>query len=106
MLPNQLNKALEPFGNATLPALVYGAPFLVVPEYPWGSPVRDAIVEAYRHAQRLLCVTAICIATTLVGFALALRNYRLPDTQSRPDAEKSLAVPPMAVAVVEIPEKV
>lgn len=68
--------------------------------------MREAIVEAYRHTQRLLCTTAICIATTLVGFALALRNYRLPDTQSRPDAEKSLAVPPTAAAVDEIPEKV
>lgn len=67
---------------------MYGSPFTVVPEYPWGTPVRSAIVDAYQHAQRLLCITGICLCVTLIVFSLVLRDYRLTNTQSRPDAER------------------
>ncbi|KAK3192361.1 ferrioxamine B transporter [Lecanicillium sp. MT-2017a] len=87
LLPGQLTRQLAPFANETLAAAVYDAPFTAIEDYAWGSPVRDGIVGAYRHTQKILCITSICIAALVVGFALALRDPRLGDEQSLPNAE-------------------
>ncbi|KAJ9614083.1 ferrioxamine B transporter [Cladophialophora chaetospira] len=87
VLPSELEKNLAPLGNTTLAAATYANPFAVAAEYPAGTAVRTAIIESYQHAQRLLCITGICLCTLLIGFALCLRNPRLGDEQSLPEAE-------------------
>lgn len=74
--------------NATLAAAVYGSPFEVVALYPVGTPIRTAIVESYQHVQRLLCIVGACLCVPLIIFALLLRNPKLSDEQSQPDAEE------------------
>ena len=71
-----------------------------------GSFEREAIVAAYKHTQRLLCITGIWSGNTpslprhsanaphslcvpLLAFSLLLRNPHMGDTQSAPDAELS-----------------
>jgi SIT family siderophore-iron:H+ symporter-like MFS transporter len=90
VLPSTLEDRLAPFGNSTLAASTYGNPFGIIAEYPVGTPVRTAIIDAYQYAQRLLCITGICLSVLLIGFALTLRNPRLGDEQSLPEAEEKV----------------
>ncbi|KAL6247397.1 ferrioxamine B transporter [Rhinocladiella similis] len=90
VLPSTLEDRLAPLGNSTLAASTYANPFLVIAEYPVGTPERTAIIAAYQHAQRLLCITGICLAVLLIGFSLCLRNPKLGNEQSLPDAEENV----------------
>lgn len=89
VLPGELNARLD---NQTLATEVYGAPLTTALRYPIGSPERDGIIAAYRHTQRLLCITGICLCVLLLAFALLLRNPRLGDEQSLPQAETDRGV--------------
>ena len=87
LLPSKLSFHLNRFGNDTLAAAAYGDPFAVIAEYPVGTQVRTGIIQSYQETQRLLCITGICLCVPLVVFSLLLRDPRLPDSQSREDAE-------------------
>ena len=87
VLPRQLENNLSGFGNATLASLTYSSPFTVIAAYPVGTPIRTGIIDAYQHTQRLLCITGICLCVPLIVFSLCLRDPRLPDEQSRLEAE-------------------
>lgn len=84
MLPAKL---AETVGNATLAQQIYADPFTFITTSPMGTPDRDAVVDAYRQIQRLLCITGICLAVPIIGFALVLRDPQLGKEQSLPDAE-------------------
>ncbi|KAI5900777.1 MFS general substrate transporter [Schizophyllum commune H4-8] len=86
VLPGELSSRL---GNATLAAEVYASPLTTAILYEMGSFEREAIVAAYKHTQRLLCITGICLCVPLLAFSLLLRNPHMGDTQSAPDAELS-----------------
>jgi SIT family siderophore-iron:H+ symporter-like MFS transporter len=75
------------FGNATEALQWYQSPLGLVAIYPPGTPQRDAAIDAYKHVQRLLCITGICVCAVLIFFACVIRNPRLGDEQSLPDAE-------------------
>ncbi|KAF2031580.1 siderochrome-iron transporter-like protein Sit1 [Setomelanomma holmii] len=84
IIPSQLTRET---GNSTLAATVYADPFTFAITYPVGTPERDAVVQAYRHVQRLLCIAGICLSILLISFSLALRNPRLGEEQSLEHAE-------------------
>lgn len=86
VLPSTLESRL---GNATLAAEIYADPFTFAAANPVGTPARDAAIEAYKHIQRLLCITGICLCVLLIGFAMILRDPVLGKEQSLPSAEKS-----------------
>jgi len=90
VLPGQLEQNLAQFGNSTLATAVYGNPFAVVAEYPIGTPIRTGIIQSYQYAQRILCITGLCLCVPLIVFACLLRNPRLGDEQSLPDAENRM----------------
>lgn len=90
VLPSTLEDRLAGFGNSTLAASTYANPFAVAAEFPIGTPERDAIIAAYQHAQRLLTITGICLCVPLIFFASVLRNPKLTDTQSLPEAENKV----------------
>lgn len=84
-LPSALSSRLS---NPDLVAAIYGDPLTVAIQYPMGSDVRVAIVEAYRSTQRLLTITGICLCIPLIGFAAALRNPKLNDRQTLAKTEE------------------
>ncbi|KAF2205992.1 MFS general substrate transporter [Delitschia confertaspora ATCC 74209] len=84
-LPSELNKRLT---KSTITAQAYGNPFAFAATYTMDTPERMAVVDAYKHTQRLLCITGICLCIPLIAFSLVIRNPRLTDTQSLPNAEK------------------
>ncbi|KAL1998465.1 hypothetical protein VTN02DRAFT_6124 [Thermoascus thermophilus] len=84
VLPGEL---IHRVGNVTLATEIYSDPFLFTASNPVGTPARDATIDAYRHTQRLLCITGICLTVPLIAFALCIRNPKLGKEQSLPDAE-------------------
>ncbi|KAK5078656.1 ferrioxamine B transporter [Lithohypha guttulata] len=75
--------------NSTLASAVYASPLTVVPfNYPVGTPERTAIIGSYQHMQRILCIVGICLCVPLIVFAVLLRNPKLSDQQSQPEAEE------------------
>ncbi|KAI9930239.1 Siderophore transporter [Aspergillus wentii] len=86
VLPKELEKRL---GNADLATQAYGDPFTFVGAYPMGTPERDDVVDAYKYAQRLLCITGICLSVPLMVFSLCIRNPVLTKEQSLANAEES-----------------
>ncbi|EAL86866.1 ferrioxamine B transporter [Aspergillus fumigatus] len=85
VLPGELENRL---GNATLAAEVYANPFAFTQVNPVGTPDRDAVILAYKHAQRLLCITGICLTVPLIAFSLCIRNPRLTKEQTLKEAEE------------------
>ncbi|GAA6024111.1 hypothetical protein JCM10207_003169 [Rhodosporidiobolus poonsookiae] len=85
ILPAKLEVALN--HDMTEVAAAYGDPFRWVYTAPWGTPQREAVVAAYSHVQKLLCIAGICFCIPLVGCALVLKDYTLTADQSLPDAE-------------------
>ncbi|PLB46205.1 putative siderochrome-iron transporter [Aspergillus steynii IBT 23096] len=79
---------ISQLGDATLATTIFGDPFTFVAANPVGTEQRDAVVLAYRHTQRLLCITGICLTVPLIAFSLCIRNPKLTKEQSLPDAER------------------
>ncbi|KAJ4982667.1 major facilitator superfamily transporter [Stagonosporopsis vannaccii] len=84
IIPDEL---MRQTGNSSLAAAVYADPFSFVAEYPVGTPEREAVIIAYRHVQRLLCIAGICLSVLLIGFSLVIRNPELGKEQSLENAE-------------------
>ncbi|AEO59133.1 hypothetical protein MYCTH_2307144 [Thermothelomyces thermophilus ATCC 42464] len=97
VLPGQLNQRLAPFNNATLATLAYGKPFDFAAEYPVGTGERQAVIDAYKHSQRLLTITGICLCVPLIAFAAVLRNPKLNDQQTLAQDSPAVRAPVGAV---------
>ncbi|KAH7392045.1 siderochrome-iron transporter-like protein Sit1 [Phaeosphaeria sp. MPI-PUGE-AT-0046c] len=89
VIPGQLTLQT---GNATLAAAVFADPFTFATANPVGTPDRDAVILAYRHVQRLLCIAGICLSVLLIGFSLAIRDPKLGKEQSLEHAEEQRPV--------------
>ncbi|KAJ4129809.1 ferrioxamine B transporter [Fusarium equiseti] len=66
---------------------IYNNPFSIIPDYPVGTEIRDAIISSYSSVQRLLCIAGICVCIPMIIFALALRNPRLSEQQVQDEDE-------------------
>ncbi|KAH0126092.1 MFS general substrate transporter, partial [Aureobasidium melanogenum] len=92
VLPGELERNLAAVtNNATVAVYAYSNPLFFIYDYPVGTSERDAVIVSYRHIQRLLCITGICLCIPLIAFSLCLRNPRLGKEQSLPDAEKTIS---------------
>jgi SIT family siderophore-iron:H+ symporter-like MFS transporter len=85
LIPNELMRRT---GDPTLAAAVYADPFTFATSYPVGTTEREAVIQAYRHVQRLLCIAGICLSVLLIGFSLVIRNPELGKEQSLQNAEE------------------
>ncbi|KAK4126960.1 MFS general substrate transporter [Parathielavia appendiculata] len=82
VLPVDLSERFAAFDNATLATWAYADPFAFSLQYPVGTPERQALIDSYKHAQRLLTITGICLCVPLIAFAAVLRNPKLNDQQT------------------------
>ncbi|KAF2813544.1 siderochrome-iron transporter-like protein Sit1 [Mytilinidion resinicola] len=92
LIPTLLKNLPPPYNNMTIAQGIYESPFEYAINYPIGTPLRDGIVTSYRHTQRLLTVTGICLCVPLIFFSLLIRNPKLGKEQSLPDAEEPIAL--------------
>ncbi|KAF5547943.1 siderophore iron transporter 1 [Fusarium napiforme] len=88
VLPVRLAQSFSSFGNETLAVYAYTQPLSAIIDFPVGSPERDAMIDAYKHVQRLLVITGICLCVPLIAFSLCLRNPKLTDQQNLVEDEK------------------
>ncbi|KAH7132570.1 siderochrome-iron transporter-like protein Sit1 [Dendryphion nanum] len=100
VIPGQLTQEL---GNSTLALQWYYQPLALIAEYPFSTTERQAVTEAYKHVQRLLCITGICLCAVLIFFASVIRDPKLGKEQSLPDAE--VRDPTREVSVTESRER-
>jgi SIT family siderophore-iron:H+ symporter-like MFS transporter len=68
---------------------IYNNPFSIIPDYPVGTEIRDAIISSYSSVQRLLCIAGLCVCIPMIIFALALRNPRLSEQQVQMEDENN-----------------
>ncbi|GKU05837.1 mfs sit siderophore-iron:h+ symporter [Fusarium langsethiae] len=81
------NLAFQP--DEGLAKAIYNNPFSIIPDYPAGTEIRDAIISSYSSVQRLLCIAGICVCIPMIIFALALRNPRLSEQQVQTEDENN-----------------
>ncbi|OBS28265.1 hypothetical protein FPOA_02206 [Fusarium poae] len=79
------NLAFQP--DEGLAKAIYNNPFSIIPDYPVGTEIRDAIINSYSSVQKLLCIAGICVCIPMIIFALALRNPRLSEQQVQTEDE-------------------
>ncbi|ODV95726.1 hypothetical protein PACTADRAFT_49189 [Pachysolen tannophilus NRRL Y-2460] len=77
------NKLLEYMGDATLAASAYDSPYEFILIYTWGTPERDAMVEAYRYVQKLETLVAVVFCAPLLIATFFLRDPKLTDEQAQ-----------------------
>ncbi|KAF9692777.1 hypothetical protein EKO04_009071 [Ascochyta lentis] len=65
----------------------YDKPLDRLQQFPPGTAERDAVIEAYKYFQRVVCIIGAGACLGLIVFAFCIRNPKLPDTQSLPYEE-------------------
>ncbi|CAB4252987.1 similar to Saccharomyces cerevisiae YHL040C ARN1 Transporter, member of the ARN family of transporters that specifically recognize siderophore-iron chelates [Maudiozyma barnettii] len=78
-------RILKEMGDETLAKAAYSSPYTFIVTYTWGTPERQAMVEAYRYIQRLETVVALVFCVPLVAFSLCLRDAKLTDSVAHDD---------------------
>lgn len=93
LLPGQLESRIAAVSsNTALAGLVYTDPYAYTAIYPIGTPIRTAIVDSYKHVQRILCIVGLCLVVPILCFALCLRDPKLIQKQSiKEDDQSSLS---------------
>lgn len=86
-LAANLGAVMPPELAASTAKAVYGNPLKFIAQYEPGTPERDAVDEAYRHLQRLLCISGIAFACLLFITTMFLDNPILTDKRSIDDTE-------------------
>ncbi|EHN01386.1 YCL073C-like protein [Saccharomyces cerevisiae x Saccharomyces kudriavzevii VIN7] len=90
IMPTQLRKA---FSNDTLADAAYESPYTFIYEYPWGSPERIAVVEAYRYVQRIMMTIGLVCTIPFFAFTLFMRDPELIDKSTHEEfTEDGLAL--------------
>lgn len=87
LTPALLRNLPEPYNNEIFAKGIFSEPFLWAVGFPIGTPIRDAIIASYRATQGLLTITGLGLCVPLILFSLCMRNPRLGDEQSLPNAE-------------------
>lgn len=70
---------LEHMGDAELAAAAYAAPLTFYLKYPWGTPVRAAMVEAYKYVQKYEVLVALVFTAPMFVLTLCCRDPPLTD---------------------------
>lgn len=80
-LPIELRKYV-PTNNSTILTDAYTTPLTLITQYPMGTPIREGMVDAYQHVQRLMCIVGVCLCVILLAAAFALPNPIFVDRRS------------------------
>ncbi|KAA8913811.1 hypothetical protein TRICI_003119 [Trichomonascus ciferrii] len=85
-LPKFLHKQ---FNDPQMIKSIYGDPMTFIKKFKWGSPQREAVVEAYRQTQRILLITSLCMTFIFILSSLFLRDKKLESVQTLKNVEES-----------------
>lgn len=87
VLPSQL---AQRFDNQTFAAEIYGDPFTFAAAYPVGTVERGLVQEAYAYAQRILCITGICLCIPILICSIIVRNNYFGDTHNAVEGDDEI----------------
>ncbi|RCK54967.1 Siderophore iron transporter ARN1 [Candida viswanathii] len=79
---NLYKRLLRHLGDATLATSVYGDPYTFIADYAWGTPERDAVVNAYGDVQRILMTVCLCFVAPMIVAGFLMRDPKLTNEQS------------------------
>ncbi|SCU90908.1 LAFA_0F00826g1_1 [Lachancea sp. 'fantastica'] len=85
-------KLLSLLGDAKVATEAYASPYTFILKYTWGTPQREAAVQAYRHVQKYETIVALVFTAPLLAFALCLRDPDLTDKVAHEDLEGNAQV--------------
>lgn len=68
---------LKRLGDSTEAALCFNDPFTYILDQPWGTAVRNEIVMAYRHVQRILILVGLVFCAPLILLAILTKDRKL-----------------------------
>lgn len=66
-------------GDATLAEAAYESPLDFIDEYAWGTPIRDAMVEAYRYVQKYEVLVALVFTAPMFILSFFIRDPKLTE---------------------------
>ncbi|CDF91122.1 probable Siderophore iron transporter ARN2 [Zygosaccharomyces bailii] len=66
-------------GDATLAEAAYESPLDFIDEYAWGTPIRDAMVEAYRYVQKYEVLVALVFTAPMFILSFFIRDPQLTE---------------------------
>lgn len=72
-------KLLDNMGDEELASVAYQSPLTFITLHKWGTPTRQAMVEAYRAVQRYEVIVALAIVAPMFIVTLCLRDPELVD---------------------------
>lgn len=81
-------KLLKQIDDVALATAAYSSPFTFILLHPWGTPVRDQVVHAYRDIQKILMIVSLIFCIPMIAAGLFLRDNKLGDIQSEEGIEK------------------
>lgn len=67
-------KLFKLMGDADLAEAAYDSPFDFIAEYPWGTPLRDSMVEAYRSVQKYEVLVALVFTAPMFLLSFFIRD--------------------------------
>jgi len=70
VMTRKLHRSIStsPLGNETPATEIYASPLTMALVYDFGTLERTAIVDAYKHIRKLLCITGLCLCIPTAGF--------------------------------------
>lgn len=74
------NKLVQTLGDVSEAETIYGSPLVWIESNAWGTPARDAVVEAYRYVQKYEVLVALIFTAPMFVLSLCLRDPPLTDT--------------------------
>lgn len=66
-------------GDATLAEAAYESPLDFIDEYAWGTPIRNAMVEAYRYVQKYEVLVALVFTAPMFILSFFIRDPQLTE---------------------------
>lgn len=70
-------KLLQLIGDSDLAQAAYDSPFDFIVENPWGTPLREAMVEAYRYVQKYEVLVALVFTVPMFLLSFFIRDPQL-----------------------------
>lgn len=72
-------RLFELMGDADLAEAAYDSPYDFINEYAWGTPIREAMVEAYRYVQKYEVLVALVFTAPMFLLAFFIRDPKLTE---------------------------
>lgn len=72
-------KLLKNLGNPDLAEMAYNSPLDFIVDYPWGTPIRKAMVEAYKYVQKYEVLIGLVFCVPMMILTFCARDPELTD---------------------------